>query len=100
MRFVSAATFIPKSKVRGSCDPHAMDRTEHKISLMESKWGITATWERMKQSNVPRFTFPLVITQVDPGSEAHHHGLKQGDQIVAAGHAESPFGIMRVQVVF
>ena len=99
MRFVSATAFVPKNTVRGSCDPYAMEWTEHRIHLTQAKWGIKAHWDHVKPSNVLRFTFPLAIVQVDAGSEAEHQGLKPGDRIVAASHAESPNGILRVQVV-
>lgn len=100
MGFVSAASFVPKNKVRGSCDPFAMEWTEHRIHLMQAKWGIRAIWDDVNPSNVRRFRFPLIITEVDAGSEAEDQGLVPGDHIVAAGHTESPNGIRRVQVVF
>ena len=100
MRFVSAATFIPKNRVCGSCDPNAREWTEHRIHLMQAKWGIKAIWDEATQSNVRRFEFPLVIKEVDAGSEADDQGLKPGDHIVAVGHPTSPNGILRVQVVF
>ncbi len=99
MNFISATAFVPKSRVRGSCDPNAMEWTEHRVHFMQAKWGIKAIWEYVPQSNVLRFKFPLIINEVDAGSEAADQGVKPGDQIVAAGHAESPSGILKVQVV-
>ncbi len=99
MRFVSATSFVPKTKVSGSCDPYAKEWTEHRIHLMQVKWGIKATWENVQPGNVLRFKFPLVVTEVDAGSEAADQGMKPGDQIVAACRPESPNGILRVQVV-
>ena len=100
MKFVSASAFVPKSRVWGSCDPNAREWTEHRIHLMQTRWGIKAIWDSVEASNVLRFRFPLVITEVDAGSEAEDQGVKPGDHIVAVGHAESPNGILRVQVVF
>ena len=98
-RFVTATTFVPKATVYGSCDPNALEWTEHRVHFMQAKWGFRAIFEEVKPSNLLRFRFPLVITQVDAGSEAADQGLKLGDRIVAAGHPESPSGILRVQVV-
>ncbi len=77
-----------------------MDWTEHRIHLTQPKCGMKANWEIVKPSNALRFTLPLIITQVDAGSEAEYQGMMLRDRIVATGHAESPKGILTVLVVF
>ena len=93
--FVAASHFIPASKPSGSSDPTTCDFSKHHFILSSVKWGIKANMERVIPNQI-RFTYPLIITDVEAGSEADDQGIKKGDQIVAALHEQR--GCHRVKV--
>uniref|UniRef100_A0A7S0QK00 Transcription initiation factor IIB n=1 Tax=Cryptomonas curvata TaxID=233186 RepID=A0A7S0QK00_9CRYP len=80
---VDASNFVPKSKVAGSWDPNALTWTEHQFYFTSQSWGIKAVWEKVPGSDQPKFTFPLIITEVRPGSEAEQQGLRVRDEVMA-----------------
>lgn len=52
--------------------------------------GIKANMEMVPGSSAPKFTYPLVITEVKPGTEAEMLGLKVRDVVVAIKTPDQP----------
>ena len=78
----AATHLVPASKLSGSCDPTACDFSKHHFNLSSNRWGTKANME----GNQVCFTFPLIITEVEAGSEADKQGIKKCDQIHAVVH--------------
>jgi len=85
MSVVNAKSFVPKEKNLGSWDPTASQWLEDEYTFSAQRWGIKANMEEIPPagSGNIRFTYPLAITEVNPGTEADMMGLKVRDVVVA-----------------
>ena len=58
-----------------SWDPNQVSWVPYDFEFRGKIWGIKANMERLEKGEV-RFTHPLAITEVAPGSEAEYLGVQ------------------------
>jgi hypothetical protein len=69
-----------RSASPGSWDPNQVTWVEHVFEFTCPSWGIKANMEQLPSG--VRFTHPLQITAVNPGSEAEYRGIRERDVVV------------------
>mmetsp|Transcript_33009 Transcript_33009/g.77854 ORF Transcript_33009/g.77854 Transcript_33009/m.77854 type:complete len:455 (-) Transcript_33009:81-1445(-) len=83
MSVVHSKSFVPKEKHLGSWDPTSSQWLQNDYTFTAQLWGIKANMEMIPGFQAPKFTHPLIITEVKPGTEAHMFDLRVRDIIVA-----------------